>query len=236
MRYTRHDLKQDKFKESAAEAVHEVVEHRSTYIRLIVAVIVVAVVVSGLWWFYSSREEQSSAALGKAMLTYSAPVVPPTTPIPAGITAFTSDQDRLAASKKAFYEISDKYGWTHSGQYARYMAGVSESELGNFKVAEDQLRALTSVRRKELAALAKLALASVYRQEGREADAINLLQGLMDKPSESVPKVNAQLALADLYVAGHQNDKARLIYEAIAKENPKGALNQIAREHQEELK
>ncbi len=58
----------------------------------------------------------------------------------------------------------------------------------------------------------------------------------MDKPSDSVPKVNAQLALADLYVAGHQNDKARLIYETIAKENPKGALNQIAREHQEELK
>jgi predicted negative regulator of RcsB-dependent stress response len=236
VRYTRQELKQNKFQESAAEAVHEVVEHRNTIVTLVVAVVLVAVLASGIWWYVTSHEEQASAALGNAMLTYTAPVVAPTTAIPAGITAFTSDQDRLIASKKAFYDISDKYGWTHSGQYARYMAGISESEIGNFKVAEDQLRALTNIRRKDLASLAKLALASVYRQEGRDADAINLLQALIDTPSGTVPKTSAQLALADLYEGGHQNDKALVIYQEIAKENPTGALAQIAKEHQAELK
>jgi predicted negative regulator of RcsB-dependent stress response len=223
VRYTRQELKQNKFQESAAEAVHEVVEHRNTIVTLVVAVVLVAVLASGIWWYVTSHEEQASAALGNAMLTYTAP-------------AFTSDQDRLIASKKAFYDISDKYGWTHSGQYARYMAGISESEIGNFKVAEDQLRALTNIRRKDLASLAKLALASVYRQEGRDADAINLLQALIDTPSGTVPKTSAQLALADLYEGGHQNDKALVIYQEIAKENPTGALAQIAKEHQAELK
>jgi TolA-binding protein len=63
-----------------------------------------------------------------------------------------------------------------------------------------------------------------------------MLQGLIDKPTSSVPKANAQLALADLYVASHQTDKAKVLYDQIAKENPKNVVAQIAKAHQEELK
>ena len=116
-------------------------------------------------------------------MIYNAPVVPRGTPKQGSMTTFNSDQERLIAAKNAFYAISDQYGWTESGQYARYLAGLTERELGNDKVAEDQLRALSNTRRKELAALAKYALASVYRDEKRDPDAINLLQTLIDKPT-----------------------------------------------------
>ena len=149
---------------------------------------------------------------------------------------FHSDQERLLAAKNAFYAVSDKYGWTLSGQYARYLAGLSEEELGNDAVAEDQLRAISNGRRRELAALAKYALASVYRDEKRDQDAINLLQTLIDKPTVSVPKANAQLALADLYVSRNQPDKAKVIYDQITKENPKNTLAEIAKAHQDNLK
>jgi predicted negative regulator of RcsB-dependent stress response len=142
----------------------------------------------------------------------------------------------LIASKNAFYLISDKYGWTGSGQYARYLAGLSEKELGNDKAAEDQLRALSNIRRRELAALAKYALAAVYRDEKRDQDAINLLQTLIDKPSITVPKANAQFALADLYVSENQPDKAKVVYDQIAKDNPKNSVGQIAKSHLQEAK
>ncbi len=142
----------------------------------------------------------------------------------------------MIASKDAFYAISDHYGWTESGQYARYLAGLTEKELGNDKVAEDQLRALSNTRRRELAALAKYALAAVYRDEKRDQDAINLLQILIDKPTVSVPKANAQFALADIYVSEHQPDKAKVIYDQIAKDNPKNVVGQIAKSHEDELK
>jgi predicted negative regulator of RcsB-dependent stress response len=116
------------------------------------------------------------------------------------------------------------------------LAGLTEKELGNYTVAEDQLRALSNTRRKELAALAKYALAAVYRDEKRDQDAINLLQTLVEKPSVSVPKANAQFALADIYVSEHQPDKANVIYEQIAKDNPKNSVGQIAKSHQEALK
>ena len=160
----------------------------------------------------------------------------PGTPKEGTATTFNSDQERLIASKDAFYDISAHYGWTESGQYARYLAGLTEKELGNDKVAEDQLRALSNTRRRELAALAKYALAAVYRDEKRDQDAINLLQTLIEKPTVSVPKANAQFALADIYVSEHQPDKAKVIYDQIAKDNPKNVVGQIAKSHQDELK
>lgn len=236
MRYTRHELKQDKFAETAAEAVQEVVQHRTGIVKIVTVVVVLALLGCGIFWYMSSTEEQATNALGQALVTYNAPVVPPGTPKEGSMTTFNSEQERLIASKNAFYAISDKYGWTHSGQYARYLAGISETGLGNYKVAEDQLRALSNIRRRELAALAKYALATVYRDEERNQDAINLLQTLIDKPSTTVPKANAQLALADLYTATHQPDKAKVIYDQIAKENPKNEVGQIAKSQQEESK
>lgn len=236
MRYTRQELKQDKFAASAAEAVHEVVVHRSGIVQIVAAFLVLALVAGGAFWYVSLRQQEATDALGQALVSYNAPVVPPGTPKQGSMTTFNSDQERLIASKDAFYAVSDKYGWTGSGQYARYLAGVSEKELGNYPVAEDQLRALSNSRHVELASLAKYALASVYRDEKRDQDAINLLQTIIEKPSVSVPKANAQFALADIYVAQHQPDKAKVIYQQIAKDYPKGAVGQIAKAHEEELK
>lgn len=232
MRYTRHELKQDKFTETAAEAVHEVVQHRAGIIRIAALVVVVALLGGGIYWYMSSREDEAANALGESMMTYNAPVVAPGTPAQGSMVTFNSDQERLTASKTAFYAVSDKYGWTASGQYARYLAGMTEEQLGNDAVAEDQLRAISNSRHHELAALAKYGLASVYRHEKRDQDAINLLQTLIDKPAVTVPKATAQFALADLYAAQNQPDKAKVIYDQIAKENPKTALEEIAKEHE----
>ncbi len=236
MRYTRHELKQDKFAATAAEAVHEVVEHRSGIIRIVAILVVVGLLAGGIAWYVNSRSEQATDALGRALVIYNAPVLPPGTSKPASVTTFNTDQERLIAAKNAFYAISDQYGWTESGQYARYLAGLTERELGNYKVAEDQLRALSNSRRKELAALSKYALASVYRDEKRDTDAINLLQTLIDKPTVSVPKPNAQFALADIYISEQQPDKAKVIYDQVAKDNSKNEMGQLAKAHLDELK
>jgi predicted negative regulator of RcsB-dependent stress response len=236
VRYTRHELKQDKFAATAAEAVHEVVEHRALIIKIVSVVVVLALIASSIFWYVHSREQQASDALGRALVIYNAPVVPAGTPKQGAMTTFNTDQERLIAAKNSFYAISDQYGWTESGQYARYLAGLTERELGNYKVAEDQLRALSNSRHKELAALAKYALVSVYRDEKRDSDAMNLLQTLIDKPTVSVPKATSQFALADIYISEHQPEKAKVIYNEIAKDNSKNEIGQIAKAHLDELK
>ena len=171
-------------------------------------------------------------ASGRLSVRYTDQVVPPGTPPQDSAPVFYSDQARLIAAKSAFYGISNKYGWTAPGQYAHYMAGACEMQLGNDTAAESQLRDVSHSHRHEIAALAKYALASVYRDESRDQDAVKTLQRLIAKPTVTVPKVKAQLALADLYTAQQQPDKAKVVYDEIARENPKNTLGEIVKEFQ----
>jgi len=82
----------------------------------------------------------------------------------------------------------------------------------------------------DLAALAKFALASVYRKTNRDKDAIELYKQLMDKPTTSVGKATAQMELADLYQQKQQPQEAKRIYEQVQKENPNTEIAQLAQQ------
>lgn len=234
MRYTRQELKQDKFADTAAEAVHWSIAHRRTMVNTAVAAVVVLALVLGGIWFYNYRSQQAQNALGNAMATYNAPVVPGGTGDP-NIVSFNDTQARAMAAKKQFNEVAEKYGSTKSGKYARYFAALTEKDLGNTKAAEDQMKAMTEVGNYDIASLSKFALASMYRDSGRDSDAVALYKQLVEKPSGTVPKATAQLELAELYAA-KQPDEARKIFEQIAKEDPKSLGAQIAQQRLAALK
>jgi len=236
VRYTRHELKQDKFAETAVGAVQEVMQHRGGIIRIVSALVVLAIVAGGVFWYSKSQAANASSALGQAMNLYTAQVLPPGVPPQDSQPAFRSDKERLTSAKEAFYGVSSKYGSTRSGRYAHYMAAVSEMQLGNDKVAEDQLLSVGRSRQREVTTLAKYALAGLYREQKRDEDAVKLLQELADKPSATVPRVKAQLALADLYTAQNKPEKAQVILDQIAKENPKNSLAELVKQYSAGLK
>jgi lipopolysaccharide biosynthesis regulator YciM len=89
---------------------------------------------------------------------------------------------------------------------------------------------------KELASVAKLALAALYGNTNRTKDAVALYQELSDKPTASVSKATAQLQLAELYQASNQPLDAKRIYEQIKKDNPGQEAVQIATQKLTELK
>jgi predicted negative regulator of RcsB-dependent stress response len=235
VRYTRQELKQDKFAETAAEAAHWTVEHRSTLTTAAVVIVAAILVFAGGWWYLQSQNQTASTELGKALAIYSAPVVPPGTPKESAQIMFYSSQERAIASKNAFYEISSKYGMTHAGRYAHYLAAVAETELGNYKVAEDQLKHISEVHDAPVASLAKLTLAGVYLNQGRENDAIALYKDLIDHPTTTVPKSRAQLALAEVY-ATKQPSAAAAIYDQMVKDDPKGVGAEVAEAAKRNLK
>jgi TolA-binding protein len=79
-----------------------------------------------------------------------------------------------------------------------------------------------------LAALAKLALASLYISSNRQGEAAKIYKDLADHPSPDVSKAQAQLGLAEMYEASDPKQAAAL-YQQIEKENPDTAVAQIAR-------
>ena len=227
MRYTRHELKQDRFAESAAGAMHWTVEHRSKLINGAIVLLVLVLLVGGGWWYMNHREQQANEALGRAMIVYNAPIRPAGIPADPQVNSYASFAERAKAARDEFAKIADQYGSSRSGQYAKYFAALCDSDTGNTAGAEQSLKSVADSRNDEIASLAKFALATLYRGSNREADAIKLLKELSDRPTISVPKTTAQFTLADIYEQ-KQPEEARKIYDQIAKDDPKGAAAELA--------
>jgi TolA-binding protein len=229
---TRHSLKEDRFSRAtinaAESAVHWSVEHKGKIIVAVIAAVVLIAAIGGGWYYFEQQDQKASIELSKAVRTLSTQVRPAGMPPQPDFPSFGSIQERATEAHKEFQAVVDKYPHTRSGEFARYFAGLTASTLGDNTSAEKDLKAVSSSRHSDLAALAKFALASVYRNTHRDKDAIDMYKELIDKPSTSVSKPAAQMELADLYQEKQQPQEARRIYESIQKENPNTELATLA--------
>jgi len=224
--YTRQQLKQDKFAETVAEQVSWAVEHQKTLATVAVAAVVAVAVLAGGWIYYNQRDLAASAEIGAALRIYEAPLRPASAP-KQEYTSFTSAKERAEAARKAFQQVEDKYPHTRAAEFARYFVGVTSFDMGDNAGAEKVLRQVAGSRNENLAALGKFGLASVYRAENKDADAIKLYQELAAHPTSTVPKTTAQLELASLYQQKQPQEAAKL-YTQIQKDDPNSPAAQEA--------
>ena len=237
---TRHQLKQDAFSrvtiEAAEKTAHWTVEHRSV---LVITAIVLAIVVGGVvggWYYLSAQDEKASLEFNRAVRTMDTQLRTPGSPPQPDVPSFTSAKERSETAKKQFQEIIDKYPHTRTADMARYFLGVTAIDLGDKATAENSYKQVSSGGNRELASVAKLALASLYGNEKKTKDAVTLYQDLIAKPTTSVSKVTAQLQLAELYQNSNQSADARKLYEQIKKDNPTSEAAQLATQKLAELK
>ena len=226
MAYTRQQLKQDKFAETVAEQVSWAVEHQKTLATVGIAAVVAVVIVAVGWIYYNQRDQAAAAEIGAALRVYDAPLRPASAP-KADYTTFTSAKERAEAARKAFQQVRDKYPHTRAAEIARYFVGVTSLDMGDTSTAEKTLREVADSHSEDLSALGKFALASVYRVENKDAEAIKLYQELAAHPTSTVPKTTAQLELASLYQQ-KQPDEAANLYQQIQKEEPNSPAAQAA--------
>ena len=222
--------------QAAERTAHWSVEHRNTIIIVGVVVAVVAAVLGGGWYYLSTQDEKASFDLAAAVRTLDLPLRPAGTPEQPDYPTFTSAKERNEAARKQFQAIVDKYPHTRTSDMARYFVGVTAANLGDNATAERNFKEIASSGNRELASVAKLALASIYGNTNRVKDAVALYQDLMNKPTTSVGKVMAQLQLAELYQSANQPLDAKRIYEQIKKENPTSEAGQLAQQKLTELK
>jgi TolA-binding protein len=237
---TRHQLKQDAFSRAtigyAEKTAHWSVEHRNSLIIAVVAAIVIAAVVGGGWYYQSQQNEKASFDLTQATRTLEAQIRAAGTPAQPDVPSFTSAKERAEAAKKQFQAIVDKYPHTSTADIARYFIGVTSASMGDNAAAENSFKSVASTGNKELASVAKLALAGLYGNSNRTKDAVALYQELISHPTTSVGKVTAQLQLAELYQNNNQPLDAKRLYEQIKKDNPSTEAGQLATQKLAELK
>ena len=229
---TRHQLKSDRFTQATigvAEATaHWTVEHKSKIVVSVMVAAVLLVAVFGSWYYLGQQDAKAQVELGQAVRTLETQIRPAGTPETPNFSSFASAEGRAAAAKKQLQTIVDQYPHTRTADVARYMLGTTAIEVGDNLTAEKQLKDVASNGNRDIASLAKLALASLYGNTSRTKDALELYKQLIDKPSDTVSKVTAQLQLAELYESSQQSGEAKKIYQQIVKENPKTEAEQMA--------
>ena len=221
---TRHALKQDKFVTATQSGLSWIEIHRDELIRASIAAVVILAVVVGGGIYYQHENTVASLALGQALEIYNASFRQPGEPDDG---TYKTTAERAQAANKLFVDVANKYGSFEAGKIAKYFAGLTDIDLGKTADAETMLKGVSGSFNKDLSALAKVALANLYVQTGKNQQAIDLYKELIAKPTDTVPAPAAQLQLAAIY---EKTDpmQARQIYAVLKDKDKTTAAGQIA--------
>lgn len=225
---TKVALKHDQFIDTTKHSLEWASHHRRSVIIAVAALVAFVLILVGGAVLYNSRSEQAASAFGAAMQEYQAPLATTGQPVPAGTKTYATVTERAKTANALFMATADKYSMTPAGKNARYFAGLTFIEAGETASAESTLKQVASGWNSDLAALANLSLAQLYRQTGRVPQAIEIYNQLTAKPASTVPAGLAQLQLAELYEGQGQPDAARKIYAQLKDKDAKGAAGMMA--------
>lgn len=222
---TRHALKQDKFARAAATSASWLGENRSSVLRWVVSgVVALALVVAG-FVYWNMRTTAADQAMGSALDVYTEPLAEPGVPDSG---TYTTVAARATEANREFVAIAHDFKGLPQAAKAQYFAGVTYMDIGQNGPAETELKSAAGAWNRNIANLAKLALAGLYHQTGRDSDAVNVYNELIAKPSVTVSVAAAQLDLADLYVAEGKQDQAKALWAKIKDSNKDSAAATIA--------
>lgn len=221
---TRHALKEDKFVYATTSGLSWIEVHRAEVIRASIATVVALAVLMGGIVSYEHRSTEASVALGQALEIYNTALRQPGEPDDG---TYLTVADRAKAANAKFAEVADQYGNLKAGKTARYFAGLTDIDLGKTADAEANLKSVSSSWDKDLASLAKVALAGLYVQTGKTPQAIDLYKQLIAKPTDTVPASAAQLQLAQVYEKTDPQ-QAKQIYAVLKDKDKATAAGQIA--------
>lgn len=223
-RTKRQLKKQDQFISFTEHGVEWAKENRQQAITIGVVVVALILLIVGGYSFYQHRSNAASNAFGAAMQTYQEPLASQAPELQPGVKTFSDAKARASAANAQFLAVADKYGMTEPGKMALYMAGVTYIEQGNSTAAEDALKKVADSWSGDTAALGKSALAGLYEQTGRNADAEKLLDDLGKGSAATVPPFYAQVRLGDLYQSEGRISDAKRVWAQVKDKDkdPKG--------------
>jgi predicted negative regulator of RcsB-dependent stress response len=220
-RVTRHELKQDEFKESLDQLEQFMAAHLKEIVTVAILAVIVVGSAVGMKYYLGEQETNANLDLAAALRTYQAyvGVVAPGS-LPAGTESYPTTADRYKAALLKFSALVAKYRLYPRPKavgIALYHAGLCEAFLGNTAAATNTLQEASREGDRNIASLAQLALADVFLKAGKTPEAEKIYQNLADHPTLTVPRASALLAMAES-LKNAQPARARQLYDQIRKE------------------
>lgn len=234
----KKQIKGDEFK-SAVEHTLEWGRSHSAEVRVTALVaLVLAGVLGAVGYFQTSQRRQAEEGFGEAIATLNLPVLTATDPSPApGTPAFTSSNEKHTAAVAAFDGLARKFSSRPEGLRARYLAALSRIEIGQFSEAEKALSEIGADRRAGILepALARLALAELYRRSGQVDKATEGFRQISSDPGSAVPREAALMGLAETLEGARKLAEAQATFRRVFEEFPRSVYASEARRRAERL-
>ncbi len=218
-RLTRKDLKTDKFALEVEHGVEYVAEHKkqvTLWGGIAAGVVIVAIAV---YAFLQYRNGVREDALRQALRVQDAQVGVAGT---EALMSFPTQAEKDKALQKALTDVASAYSGSSQGSIARYYLGTAAADKGDLAAAEKNFKDVMENGTSDYAALAKLALAPIYKSQGKTAEGEKLLRDLAANPSMFVSKEEATIALSR-YLASSNPAEARKLLEPMRAE--RGAIS-----------
>ena len=226
-RISRKQLKTDPFRTEVQHTLEYVTEHKSQAVRYGSIALVVVVLIGG-WYFYSQHEHTvRQEKMAEVFRISNANVGPAQN---AFELSYATPDAKDAALVKALSDLSLQFHGTEEGTAGEYMLAAHAADKGNAAEAERRLRDVVDNGKGPYTSMARVQLARIYGSQEKIADAKNLLQPLIDRPTMFVSKEQAELALAKI-IGPTEPDQARKILMSLrTSDRPvisQAAMNQL---------
>lgn len=202
-------------------------QNRSWFIPASVGLVAIVLVALALSLWASNNAAKAQVVFSQAMEVYDAPLKQTGQPAAPNVKYYDSAAARGKAANPLFNQVADKYSWFKAGKNARYFAGLTAEDMGDRPTAEADLKKASDAGDKGLEALAKMALASLYVEEGKTAAAAALYRQVIASPTLTVSANAARLALAGVEEVSNPQE-AREIYAKVQDSDKQGAAGEIA--------
>lgn len=206
--------KSDEFKTQVWHSIDFLTDHPAEIKKYGFIALAVIVIAGGAYFFVHHQAEAREQALAEALRVDDATVGPN---VQAANLHFNTQEEKDQASQKAFREVATKYHGTQEGAIASMNLGQTAIDKGDLAAGEKDFKDVVDSAPAAYASQATLALAQIYDNEGNTAEATKLLENLINHPTITVSKDEAQIALARV-IAKTDPDKARKMLETLRTE------------------
>jgi tetratricopeptide (TPR) repeat protein len=237
------ELRHDRFRDttiSIFDRLGNLLEGRGKAILYGIVAVVLVAVLAGVWVTWSRRKaDEARRALGRGIAIASAPVTSISPMDPA--STYANEQERAQKAIEEFQKVVAKYGDPYRTE-ARYFIATNLLYVDREK-GISELTELSKSNNRDIATLAKFALAQAKEADGKYDEAAQLYIQLASQSNARISPETANLRLAMVYQKqGKKKEAADILFQiADAARKAKDAdgatppLSAAAREATQEL-
>ena len=227
-RVTRKALKTDRFAAEVTHSVEYVTEHRRQALLYGGAALALLALAGGAYFWVQKRRSAAHEALYQALATVHAAI---SEEEPVGRLSFRTDKEKNDKALKDFQGVLQRFPKTPEARIARYYVGLVHNEMGSLAEAQKHLEQAIRDGHDDVLALARMSLADIYLEQGKDEEARKIYQFLIENHTATVSEGRAQLAMARFLRPRRPEEARQLLLELMKRPGPvAGAAGTMIRE------